>query len=124
MRRFLSYCLIALLVAVPAFSQELPKREFRGAWIQTVFQDEYAQMTPVEMQRDFIRKLDFLKKCGINAIIFQVRPEADAWYASKYEPWSRFLTGKQGKAPSPIFKYFAARPQTHYIQVWYKYYTL
>lgn len=82
---------------------QIPKREFRGAWIQTVFQDEYARMTPQEMQRDFIRKLDFLKKCGINAIIFQVRPEADAWYASKYEPWSRFLTGKQGKAPSPMW---------------------
>ena len=38
-----------------------------------------------------------------NAIIFQVRPEADALYASRLEPWSRFLTGVQGKAPEPYW---------------------
>jgi uncharacterized lipoprotein YddW (UPF0748 family) len=79
------------------------KREFRGAWIHTVFQEEYSKMTPAEMRRDFDRKLDFLKKCGINAVIFQVRPEADAWYPSRLEPWSRFLTGKQGVAPEPLW---------------------
>lgn len=79
------------------------KREFRGAWIHTVFQDEYAQMTGAQMQKDLIRKLDLLKKDGINAILFQVRPEADAWYVSSLEPWSRFLTGKQGVAPSPVW---------------------
>lgn len=78
-----------------------PKREFRGAWIQTVFQDEYAQMTPKEMRQDFIRKLNRLEQLNINALLFQVRPEADAWYPSDLEPWSRFLTGKQGVAPSP-----------------------
>ena len=36
-------------------------------------------------------------------IIFQVRAEADALYKSPYEPWSRFLTGVQGKAPSPMW---------------------
>ena len=55
------------------------KREVRGAWIQTAFQGEYKEMTPARMKKDFIRKLDYLKRCGINAIIFQVRPEADAW---------------------------------------------
>ena len=60
-------------------------------------------MSPGEMKADFIRKLDFLRECGINAIIFQVRPEADAWYISQIEPWSRFLTGKQGVAPEPLF---------------------
>jgi uncharacterized lipoprotein YddW (UPF0748 family) len=40
-----------------------------------------------------------LQSCGINAILFQVRPEADAFYASRYEPWSRFLTGRQGVPP-------------------------
>ncbi|MCK9314742.1 MAG: family 10 glycosylhydrolase [Verrucomicrobia bacterium] len=79
------------------------KREFRGAWIHTVFQDEYAKMSPAEMRKDFVRKLDFLKKCGINAVIFQVRPEADAWYPSRLEPWSRFFTGKQGVAPQPLW---------------------
>jgi uncharacterized lipoprotein YddW (UPF0748 family) len=77
----------------------IPKREFRGAWIQTVYQSEYKNMTPAEMRDSFTRKLNYLKACGINALIFQVRPEADAFYKSKLEPWSRFYTGTQGLAP-------------------------
>jgi uncharacterized lipoprotein YddW (UPF0748 family) len=79
------------------------KREFRGAWIQTVYQGEYKDMTPTQMKKDFIRKLDVLQGCGINAIVFQVRPEADAFYKSALEPWSRFYTGKQGVAPEGEF---------------------
>ncbi len=55
------------------------KREFRGAWIQTAFQDEYREMTPSRMKKEFIRKLNYLQACGINAIIFQVRPVADTF---------------------------------------------
>ena len=79
------------------------KREFRGAWIQTAFQGEYKDMTPARMKKDFIRKLNYLQACGINAIIFQVRPEADAFYKSDIEPWSRFFTGEQGVAPAGEF---------------------
>lgn len=79
------------------------KHEFRGAWIQTVHQPEYAKMSVNEMKRDFIKKLDFLQQCGINAIIFQVRPEADAFYKSDIEPYSRFFTGVQGRAPENNF---------------------
>jgi uncharacterized lipoprotein YddW (UPF0748 family) len=45
---------------------------------------------------EMVRKFD---EAGINAVIFQVRPEADAFYRSELEPWSRFLTGTQGMAP-------------------------
>ena len=62
------------------------------------FQGEYKDMTPARMKKDFIRKLNYLQACGINAIIFQVRPEADAFYKSDIEPWSRFFTGEQGVA--------------------------
>ncbi len=82
---------------------DMGKREFRGAWIQTAFQSEYKDMTPQDMQRSFIRKLNSLKACGINAVIFQVRPEADAFYKSDIEPWSRFYTGEQGVAPEGDF---------------------
>ena len=99
--RLLTLFLILGITTLSA--QKPPKREFRGAWIQTVFQSEYANMTSKEMKADFIRKLDLLQTCGINAIIFQVRPEADAWYLSEIEPWSRFCTGKQGVAPDPLF---------------------
>ncbi len=51
------------------------------------------------MQANLTQQLNALKQCGVNAIFFQVRAEADALYASPYEPWSRFLTGQQGTAP-------------------------
>ncbi|MDD3624590.1 MAG: family 10 glycosylhydrolase [Proteiniphilum sp.] len=83
---------------------ETPKREFRGVWIQTVGQSRYRQMNSAAMRHylsEMIRKLD---EAGINAVIFQVRPEADAFYRSELEPWSRFLTGEQGKVPDdPTF---------------------
>jgi uncharacterized lipoprotein YddW (UPF0748 family) len=81
----------------------LPKREFRGVWIQTVYQDEYKSMTPAQMRAGFVRKLNFLQACRINAIILQIRPEADAFYKSDLEPWSRFFTGTQGLAPEGEF---------------------
>lgn len=77
----------------------MPKREFRGAWIQTVGQSRYQQMNSAAMKHylsEMVRKLD---ETGINAVIFQIRPEADAFYKSELEPWSRYLTGVQGKAP-------------------------
>jgi uncharacterized lipoprotein YddW (UPF0748 family) len=76
-----------------------PKREFRGAWIQTVFQDDYRNLTSEAFRRLMEERLNRLHACGINAILFQVRPEADAFYRSAYEPWSRFLTGRQGMPP-------------------------
>lgn len=80
-----------------------PKREFRGAWMHTVSNNYYRTLTPGQW-RDTIRKqLDDYAAAGINAIIFQVRPEADAFYISEIEPWSRYLTGEQGKAPEPVF---------------------
>ena len=97
------FLLFSILCKTTLLAQQAPKREFRGAWIQTVFQSEYAKMSVEEMKIDFIQKLNQLQSCGINAIIFQVRPEADAWYHSQLEPWSRFYTGKQGVAPDPLF---------------------
>jgi uncharacterized lipoprotein YddW (UPF0748 family) len=57
-------------------------------------------MSTEAMQNVLRYQLDELQKDGINAIIFQVRPECDALYKSPFEPWSRFLTGVQGQAPS------------------------
>lgn len=79
------------------------KLELRAAWIPTVFRSEYARLTPEGVRRNLIQKLDLLERAGFNAVIFQVRSEADAWYYSPYEPWSRSLTGEQGKAPQPLW---------------------
>ena len=95
--------MIALLAAVPVFSQELPKREFRGAWLHIVGNQQIKTMSREEIQQWFIATLDDLQADGCNAVIFQVRPQADAFYASEIEPWTRFLTGEQGKAPDPFW---------------------
>jgi len=52
-----------------------------------------------EMKSYFINLLNGFQKDGINVVLFQVRPEADAWYSSPYEPWSRYITGTQDKNP-------------------------
>lgn len=85
-----------------AMGQAAPKREFRGAWIQCV-NGQFQGMSPHDMQQTLVKQLDCLQRDGVNAIIFQVRPECDALYESTLEPWSRFLTGTQGKAPSPYW---------------------
>ena len=79
-----------------------PKREFRGAWIQAV-NGQFLGMSRDVMQQNLTNQLDELQRCGINAIIFQVRVEGDALYASEKEPWSRFLTGRQGTPPNPYW---------------------
>ncbi|MCH4182123.1 MAG: family 10 glycosylhydrolase [Prevotella sp.] len=88
------------LTSLSLFSQN--KREFRGAWIQCV-NGQFIGMSTEQIQRMLSSQLDSLQKDGVNAIFFQVRPECDALYDSKLEPWSRFLTGKQGQAPSPYW---------------------
>ena len=82
--------LIGVLFSLAASAQG-PKREFRGAWIQTVNR-QFEGMTTDYMQKTLTAQLDSLQKGGINAVMFQVRPEADALYYSEIEPWSRFLT--------------------------------
>ena len=78
------------------------KREFRGAWIQCV-NGQFQGIGTEQMQQTLTYQLDELQKDGVNAIIFQVRPECDALYPSTLEPWSRFLTGQQGRAPQPYW---------------------
>jgi len=82
-----------------------PKRDLRGAWISTVSNIDWPvrTQTPAQQQADLISKLDALKAAGINSVFFQVRPECDALYASTVDPWSYYLTGTQGVAPSPIW---------------------
>ena len=100
--------LLAALVAValhPAQAQA-PKQEFRGAWIATVANLDWPRnqnLTTAQQQADLVEILDGLKAAGVNAVVFQVRTEADALYDSPFEPWSVYLTGTQGQAPDPFY---------------------
>ncbi len=83
-----------------------PKYEFRGAWIATVANIDWPSkkgLSVSEQKQEFIDLINNLQLSGINALIVQVRPVADAFYPSSFEPWSEYLTGKQGQAPSPYY---------------------
>lgn len=101
---FLLFCVVCVrnvLVAQPA-----PKREFRAAWIATVANIDWPSapgLSSDAQKAEFIRLLDMLKRNGMNAVVVQVRPSADALYASTIEPWSYWLTGRQGDAPQPYY---------------------
>ncbi len=83
-----------------------PEREFRAAWVATVANIDWpsAPALPVATQQAELRSLlDRAAAMGLNAIILQVRPTADAFYDSPLEPWSWYLTGEQGQAPVPAY---------------------
>ncbi|MFC6999411.1 family 10 glycosylhydrolase [Rufibacter roseus] len=96
--------LLLFFLALQTFSansQELYNREFRGVWIATVGNMDWPSPgATAESQKTALRtQLDKIKEANLNVVFFQVRPEADALYRSTKEPWSRFLTGKQGQDP-------------------------
>jgi len=80
-----------------------PKREFRGAWLHIVGNSTMRTMSSKQVQDWISDSFDALQEAGCNAIVFQVRPQADAFYQSDIEPWTRYLTGTQGKAPEPLW---------------------
>lgn len=96
------YVVLLLLFYPLVIHAQSRKREFRGAWIQCV-NGQFLGMGTEKMQETLKHQLNELQRDGVNAIIFQVRPECDALYESKIEPWSRFLTGRQGLAPQPYW---------------------
>jgi uncharacterized lipoprotein YddW (UPF0748 family)/predicted transcriptional regulator len=83
-----------------------PKYEFRAVWVASVENIDWPSRKglPVDSQKvEFTRLLDMHKRNGMNAVVVQIRPAADAFYPSPYEPWSEWLTGVQGQAPSPYY---------------------
>ncbi|MGB0525574.1 MAG: glycoside hydrolase family 10 protein [Flammeovirgaceae bacterium] len=96
--------LVSLLILIPNLlqGQQAPKREFRGVWVSTIHNIDWPPKKGLwkqAQQEAFLQLLDEHQKAGINAVIFQVRPASDAFYRSKNEPWSEWLTGEQGEKP-------------------------
>lgn len=97
---------ILLLTSCASFAQTMPKRELRAAWIATVMNIDWPSqkgLSPQRQQEEFVRLLDTLKSVGMNAVIVQVRPVADAFYPSSFEPWSEYLSGTQGESSQPWY---------------------
>lgn len=81
-------------------------REFRAVWVATVDNIDWPSrrdLTTAEAQGELLAMLDRARTLHMNAIVLQVRPAADAMYPSALEPWSVYLTGAQGRAPSPTW---------------------
>jgi uncharacterized lipoprotein YddW (UPF0748 family) len=81
-------------------------REFRGAWVASVWNSDWPSKPglPVEQQKaELVAIIKQLQSLNFNALVLQVRPEGDALYASELEPWSAWITGTQGKAPTPFY---------------------
>jgi uncharacterized lipoprotein YddW (UPF0748 family) len=87
---------------VPDLVEVAVPREFRGMWVATVSNLDFPSrrgLSPDEAKAELEHIAETAQQRGLNALVFQVRPEGDALYASSLEPWSRFLTGEQGKDP-------------------------
>lgn len=97
---------LLFLTACHLAQSPILKREFRGGWIATVTNLDWPSsrtLTVAQQKAELLLLLDTLKNAGINVVVFQVRTECDALYNSPYEPWSYWLTGTQGTAPSPLY---------------------
>jgi len=113
MRNNLVFLLVLICFALRSTGQQIvqpeipkPQREFRAAWVASVANINWPSkpgLSTQQQQDEAIALLDMLKKNNFNAVIFQVRPQADALYKSNLEPWSYFLTGVQGQAPKPYY---------------------
>ncbi|MGW5353462.1 glycoside hydrolase family 10 protein [Streptomyces sp. NPDC004031] len=88
--------------AAASASVRTPRRELRGMWIATVANTDWPSapgLTPAAQRQELLDLLDLAAQRRLNAVMFQVRPTADAFWPSPYEPWSEYLTGTQGRDP-------------------------
>ena len=100
------WVLLFLGITLNAYNQNAPKREFRGVWVATVNNIDWPSkpgLSTEQQKKEVIDILDMHAKNGMNAIILQIRPASDAFYPSALEPWSKYLTGTPGKAPTPFY---------------------
>jgi uncharacterized lipoprotein YddW (UPF0748 family) len=98
--------LFVFFIGIITASTAQPNHEFRGVWVATVDNIDWptrGNYNTETQKAEFIQLLDRHQRNGMNAVIVQVRPATDAFYPSDLEPWSEWLTGKQGQAPSPYY---------------------
>ena len=100
------FFVLFFLLLFSSLSAQNAKREMRAVWIATVANIDWPSqknLSPIKQREEMRAMLDEFAKNNINAIVIQIRPTADAFYPSTLEPWSQWLTGKQGVKPSPFY---------------------
>ena len=101
-----SFFIFLLFFCGGVHAQVNPKYEFRAVWVATVNNIDWPSksgLSTEQQKKEVVDILDMHSKNGMNAVIMQIRPTADAFYKSELEPWSRYISGTQGKAPSPFY---------------------
>ncbi|QDZ96987.1 glycoside hydrolase family 10 protein [Bacillus altitudinis] len=99
---------VFLLIPSSSLARSMPKgklestREMRAVWVASVYNLDWPSKKGLprdEQKQEFIQLLDDIKAMNMNTVIMQIKPTADAFYPSKFGPWSEYLTGIQGKDP-------------------------
>lgn len=111
-------CLAGLVASLPAPAQPAvqylpssisvpaPPQEFRGVWLASVKNIDWPSkpgLSTANQKTELLALLDRAQALRLNAVLLQIRPSCDALYASRLEPWSEYLTGQMGRAPSPFY---------------------
>jgi uncharacterized lipoprotein YddW (UPF0748 family) len=106
-RHSIVFSILIFLINISFASEPAnPRREMRAVWIASVANIDWPSrsgLSTADQQRELTELLDLVKDWNLNTVILQIRPAADAFFASPYEPWSQWLTGKQGQAPTPFY---------------------
>ncbi len=106
------FAVLTCLLVVPCFAEEMP---LRGVWVSTVYGLDYPSSpgsSAAKLEQEADRIVENARKWGMNAIFLQVRPAADALYRSETEPWSVYLSGKQGQPADGDFD-----PLAYFLQI-------
>lgn len=97
--------------------------EMRGMWIASVYNIDFPgkqNLSVSQMKQELNQIIADAEAMNLNAVFFQVRPTADALYDSALFPWSKYLTGSQGKAPAQNFdplEYLIRQGKAHGIEI-------
>ena len=114
-KNYLILCLLLIISSADLMAQDTnntkdnlpaPFREMRAVWVATVDNIDWPSspgLSTETQKKEIITILEKVKELNMNAVVLQVRPQADAFYKSSFEPWSYYLTGEQGKAPNPYY---------------------
>ncbi|MEO6406459.1 MAG: family 10 glycosylhydrolase [Ferruginibacter sp.] len=106
MTKNILFVFISTIISISSQGQSPVKPEMRAVWVATVDNIDWPSKPVVSsdiQKEEFIKLLDMHQRNGINTLIVQVRPSTDAFYPSALEPWSQWLTGKQGQPPYPYY---------------------
>lgn len=105
------------VVEIPEY--HFDKQSVRGVWVSTVANIDVPKGLPENEYKEYLTKMiENIASYNINTIIFQVRPNNDAFYPSKLNPWSRYITGEEGKDPGfDVLKYVIEEAKKHDIKV-------